>query len=170
MSLTRLTYLKGRGGYNRIERQNYYGQQKGEKKKIIKKFNLALSFPKCLNHLLSDQEAQVSLKKGVFTTQRRRHGRKFVCRYFALALFWGTYQAWLLDLELMVGNKISFQIMYASHQTRSDLILQNSYLSVSHQKLLHSTGPHIRMSSTGHKEKERYSFKLCPSPFSPLWP
>lgn len=132
-------------------------KRRKEKKKIMK-FNFALSFLKCPNHLLSDQEVQVSLKERVFTTQWQRHGRKFVCRYFALILFCGTYQAWLLDLEFMLGSKISFHIMHASHQTRSDLILQNSYLSLSHQKLLHSTGTHFRMSSTGHKKKERYSF------------
>lgn len=42
---------------------------KRRKEKKIMKFNFALSFLKCPNHLLSDQEVQVSLKERVFTTQ-----------------------------------------------------------------------------------------------------
>lgn len=97
------------------------------KRRKKKKRNLTLLsvFISTQTHFLSDQEIQESLKKGAFTMKWRRHGRKFVSRYFALALFCGTYQqAWLLDLEFMLGSKISFPVMHASHQTRSHLILQ----------------------------------------------
>lgn len=69
----------------------------------------------------------------------------------------------------MLGSKISLPVMHASHQTRSHLILQVTdfaeflpFSLSSKAILLPSTGTHVRMSSTGHKEIREILFLILP--------